>query len=143
MAGNGTDPLIPPLRGTLRAIGSVVLPDPEALDAEGWRRAEAVMESALAPRPSGVKRQFRLFLRLLNLLPLPSTGRTFGKLPVERRADFLARLERSRVQLLRRGLWGVRTLLFMGYYTQGPVRERIGYGADPRGWEARRGEEGP
>jgi len=141
MAAIGTGPVLPPFRGTLRAMGSVVLPHPDALDAEGWRKAEAIIESALAPRPAGVKRQLRLFLRLLNLMPLPSSGRTFEKLSLERRAAFLARLQRSRVQPLRRGLWGVRTLLFMGYYIQDPVREGIGYGADPRGWAARQGED--
>lgn len=143
MATVGPAPVLPPFRGILRAIGSVVLPQPEALDAEGWREAEAIIESALAPRPAGVKRQLRLFLRLLNLMPLPSTGRTFERLSMEKRAAFLARLQRSRVQPLRRGLWGVRTLLFLGYYTQEPVRARIGYRADPRGWDAPRGEERP
>ena len=143
MATAGPAPVLPPFRGILRAIGSVVLPQPEALDAEGWREAEAIIESALAPRPAGVKRQLRLFLRLLNLMPLPSTGRTFERLSTEKRAAFLARLQRSRVQPLRRGLWGVRTLLFMGYYVQDPVREGIGYGADPRGWDAHGGEERP
>ena len=143
MATAGPAPVLPPFRGILRAIGSVVLPQPEALDAEGWREAEAIIESALAPRPAGVKRQLRLFLRLLNLMPLPSTGRTFERLSMEKRAAFLARLQRSRVQPLRRGLWGVRTLLFLGYYVQDPVREGIGYGADLRGWDAQGGEERP
>jgi len=117
-------------------MGSVILPHPQALDAGGWERAEGIMEAALASRPPRVKGQLRLFLRLVNLMPLPSTGRTFEKLPPERRAAFLAGLERSRIALLRRGLWGVRTLLFMGYYTQDAVRERIGYRADPDGWAA-------
>ena len=143
MAATGPDPVLSSLGGTLRAMGSVVLPHPDALDAEGWKQAEAIIESALAPRPSGVKRQLRLFLRLLNLMPLPSSGRTFEKLSLEKRAAFLARLQRSRLKPLRRGLWGVRTLLFMGYYTQAPVRGRIGYAADPRGWAAHAGEDLP
>jgi len=124
-------------------MGSVILPHHRALDADGWEKAEAIIESALAPRPSSVKRQLRLFLSLLNLLPLFSRGRTFTKLPPERRAAFLAGLERSRIALLRRGLWGVRTLLFMGYYTQDAVRERIGYRADPDGWAAQTREHRP
>jgi hypothetical protein len=118
-------------------MGSVVLPGPDVLDEEGWRRAEAIMEHALAPRPAKVKRQLRLFLRLVDLLPLFTTGRTFQRLSPPRRAAFLRGLERSRVALLRRGLWGVRTLLFMGYYTQFSVREGIGYRARSGGWKAR------
>jgi hypothetical protein len=121
-------------------MGAVVLPAPEALDEEGWRRALAIIEHALATRPAGVKRQIRLFLRLVNLLPLLTTGRTFQHLPPERRVGFLDRLQRSRLLPVRRGVWGIRTLLFMGYYLQDPVRERIGYRARPGGWLAREGE---
>jgi len=140
MGGSRPEPVFSTLTGPLRAIGSVVLPGPDALDEEGWRRAEAIMEHAVAPRPASVKRQLRLFLRLVNLLPLFRTGRTLSRLPPARRAAFLRRLERSKLTLLRRGLWGVRTLLFMGYYTQESVRKRIGYRASPGGWSSR--EEG-
>ena len=92
------------------------------------------MEHALAPRPEGVKKQLQLFLRLVNVLPLVTTGRTLAKLPLKRRAAFLQRLQRSPLLPVRRGLWGVRTLIFMGYYTQDDVRREIGYRADPWGW---------
>ena len=117
-----------------------MLPGPNALDRAGWEEAEAIMEAALAPRPSSVKKQLRLFLHLLNVLPLLTTGRTLRRLPEERRARFLAGLQRSRLAPLRRGLWGVRTLLFMGYYNQDAVRNEIGYRAGPEGWAARSGE---
>lgn len=137
-------PVLTSVIGPLRAIGSVVLPGDEALDEEGWREAQRIIEDALATRPAGVKRQIRLFLRLVNVLPFFTTGRTFQRLSLERRAAFLERLQRSRLLLIRRGVWGVRTLLFMGYYLQEPVRKRIGYRADPQGWMARRdpGKEG-
>ena len=133
--------VLPGVRGPLRAIGSAVLPRPDALDEEGWRRAEAVMEHALAPRPEEVKRQLRLFLRVVNLLPLLTSGRTLVGLAPSRRRAFLQSVERSSIKLLRRGLWGVRTLIFMGYYTQKSVREGIGYRARPGGWEVREGKE--
>jgi hypothetical protein len=129
-----------PVRRPFRALGNVVLPRPDALSEEGWERAEAVIESALAQRPAGVKRQIRLFLRVVNLLPVATTGRTLVGLPPDGRAKFLERLERSRFMLLRRGLWGVRTLAFMGYYTQEPVRQAIGYRASPEGWDLREPE---
>ncbi len=141
MNGPGSEPVLSSLQAPLRAIGSVVLPSPEALDGEGWLEAEAIMERALASKPSGIKRQIRLFLRLVNFLPVLTTGRTLVKMPVERRAAFLQRLHRSPLMPLRRGLWGIRTLLFMGYYNQETVRRRIGYGADPWGWTAHFGDE--
>lgn len=117
-----------------------MLPSPHALDEKGWEEAESIIERALAPRPAGVKRQIRLFLRVVNLLPVLSTGRTLTRLPVEKRAAFLATLHRSPLKPLRRGFWGIRTLLFMGYYNQDRIRREIGYAADPRGWSARDGD---
>jgi hypothetical protein len=143
MMGTDVDPILSSHRPTLRAMAEVILPGPEALDEAGWRRTEAIMEGALGPRPSSVKRQLQLFLRLLNLFPLVTTGRTLRGLPPERRTAFLESLQRSRLAPLRRGLWGVRTLLFMGYYNQDSVRQEIGYRAHPRGWAARDEEEGP
>lgn len=136
MAEPMVEPVLSSHRPVLRSIGQVMLPAPDALDEEGWRTAEAIMEDALAARPPSVKRQLRLFLRLLNLLPLFTTGRTLVKNPPKRRAAFLGRIQRSRLMPLRQGLWGVRTLIFMGYYNQDCIRAGIGYGADPRGWEA-------
>ena len=139
MAGTTGKPVLSSLQGPLRAIGSVVLPSAEALDERGWPQAEAIIEKALASKPSGMKRQIRLFLRLVNILPVLSKGRTLTMLPMDRREAFLQSLHRSRLMPLRRGLWGIRTLLFMGYYNQDPVRQGIGYGADRRGWAARAG----
>jgi len=135
-------PVLTSLSGPLRAIGAIVLPVQGGLDEDGWCRARDIIEHALAARPPGVKRQIRLFLRLVNLLPLLTTGRTLQRLSLERRAAFLGRLQRSRLLPVRRGVWGIRTLLFMGYYLQDPVRERIGYRARPGGW-MERGPGGP
>jgi hypothetical protein len=54
------------------------------------------------------------------------------------RQRMLAALEDSRSPLLRRGFWGLRTLILMGYYGRPGAAAEIGYAADPRGWEARR-----
>lgn len=143
MSPVGPSPVLAPFRGTLRAMAEVILPGPEALDEERWLRTEAIMEGALASRPAGVRSQLRTFLRLLNLLPLATTGHTLRGLPTGRRTAYLESVQRSRLALLRRGLWGVRTLLFMGYYNQDTVRLEIGYRAHPGGWEARRREEAP
>jgi hypothetical protein len=143
MGDSGKAPVLTSLEATLEAIGSVVLPTPEALDPDGWRRAREIIEEALAPKPSKIKRQLRLFLRVVNVLPLPTTGRTLRGLSVPRRTAFLEGLHRSRIQLLRKGLWGVRTLIFMGYYNQPSVRKAIGYAADPKGWESLGSVAGP
>ncbi len=141
MDGPGSESVLSSLQEPLRAIGSVVLPSPEALDEDGWKEAEAIIERALAEKPAAVKLQLRLFLRAVNSLPLVTTGRTLANLPLEKRRAFLERIHRSPLLPLRRGLWGVRTLLFMGYYNQDRIRKEIGYDADPWGWTAHHGDE--
>ena len=141
MDGPGSESVLSSLQEPLRAIGGVVLPSLPALDEDGWAEAEKIIEGALASKPPGIRRQIRLFLRLVNILPVFSTGRTLVRLPQDRRAAFLRRLHRSPLMPLRRGMWGIRTLLFLGYYNQDRVRKEIGYRADPWGWTAHFGEE--
>jgi hypothetical protein len=109
----------------------------ESLNEEAWRRAEAIIEEALAGRAPAMRRQLRLFLRAANWLAVVRTGRTLTSLGPERRSSVCATLERFPALLIRRGFWGVRTLALMGYYGLPEVRESIGYRAHPDGWEAR------
>jgi hypothetical protein len=131
-----TPEVLGPVQAAFRAMGESILPPDAPLEDQDWIAIERIVEHALAGRPPGVRRQVRLFLRIANLLPLLSTGTKLNRLSPAKRAAFLDGLQRSRIALLRRGLWGIRTLLFMGYYTQDRVRDRIGYGASAAGWGA-------
>ena len=110
----------------------------QTLDDAQWQRVGAVVERALAPRPASVRRQLALFLRMLNGLALVRTGRPLSKLAEPKRTRFLSSVEHSRILLLRRGFWGLRTLILMGYYTQPAAKAEIGYRATAAGWQGRR-----
>lgn len=122
------------MRTTFRALVIAIVPEAHALGAREWDELEGIVEAALAKRPPALRRQLLLFIRLLNLLPAARWGRTFERLDGVQRARFLAALERSRVFLLRRGFWGIRTLAFMGYYARPGAYRDIGYDARLRGW---------
>ena len=122
----------------LRAAAEALLPATARLDDAGWERLERTIAMALAQRPARVQRQFRLFLRVLDLSTLQRHRRRFHRLPIEARTAALQRLERAPRLLLRRGLWGLRTLVFMGFYTQPDQTAAIGYHANVRGWQATR-----
>jgi hypothetical protein len=126
-----------PVRAPFRALAEGLLPETRDLDPPGWQRAEEIIEGALADRPASVRRQIRLFIRVASLLPIARYGRPLASLSLERRTRFLQGLQNAPVLMLRRGVWGLRTLVFMGYYAQEPVREAIGYRARPEGWAAR------
>ena len=131
----------PPLSGqrdTFRAVAMSVVPEAAALDAVQWEEAEWIVARAIAARPARVQRQLTLLLRCLEWIPLFRYGHRLSRLDPARRAEFLDSLQTSRLLLVRRGVWGLRTLALMGYYGRPAALAAIGYRADPRGWEARR-----
>ncbi len=130
--------MLPSVRPILRAIGATVVPEADRLDEAEWAALERIVADALAVRPRAVRRQLLLFVRLVQWLPLVRYGRRFTQLDAAGRTHFLETLQNSAILLLRRGCWGVRTLLLMGYYGRPEAARAIGYAADPRGWEVRR-----
>ena len=121
-----------------RVVATCVVPEAGGLDAAQWDEMAAIVARAIAARPRALQRQLALFFTLLEWLPLLRYGRRLSRLDAGRRARVLDRLQRAPVLLLRRGFWGVRTLILMGYYGRPAAAAAIGYRADPRGWEARR-----
>lgn len=103
-----------------------------------WRELTRTVESALARRPPSTRRQVALLIRLLDLAPLARHFRRLRSLDLPTRTAFLARLQDSDRRIVRRGVWGLRTLVFLGYYTRPDVYARIGYEARAEGWEAHR-----
>jgi hypothetical protein len=130
--------VLPPVRPQFRALAQSFVPEAAALGERGWAEAEAIVEQFLATRPAAVRRQLALLIRLLDFLSLVRYGRRIASLDAGRRLPFLESLQNAPILLLRRGIWGVRTLAFMGYYARPEAAALIGYRADARGWEARR-----
>ena len=126
-----------PVRRQFRRLATAIVPESARLDEEDWVRSEKIVDRALSARPPAMVRQLRIFIRLISVISFFRFGRTFAGLDADRRRRLLHGLENSRVLLLRRGFWGLRTLVYMGYYGLPEVRDSIGYRAHPRGWSAR------
>lgn len=122
-----------------RAFAQAVAPETAQLDEKGWADVEATIERMLQSRPAKMQRQIVLLLRVLDRLPLIRYGRRLSSLDAARRHSFLESLERSPVLLVRRGVWGLRTLVFMGFYTRAETMQAVGYRATVMGWKARTG----
>ena len=114
-----------------------MVPETTALGTDGWASLERIVTTAIAARPPRMRRQLVLFMHAIEWLPLFRYGRPFSRLNPHRRRRFLESLQDSPVLLIRRGFWGLRTLILMGYYTQAGTIAAIGYRADPRGWTIR------
>jgi len=115
---------------------TTIVPDSASLDDQGWRELDLVVEALLQARPASLKRQLRLFLRLVQWLPLLRYGRPFTSLDQPRRTRVLAHLQNDRIQKVRVGFWGLRTIVLAGYYGRPAAARAIGYAASPQGWEA-------
>ena len=126
------------VRSIFRAVVATVVPEADQLDESGWRELEALVEAALRDRPPALRHQLQLFLRGIQWLGVFRYGRSFTSLDAARRAGVLSYLQDHRVELVRCGFWGLRTLAFLGFYGRAEAVRAIGYAPDPRGWEATR-----
>jgi len=127
-----------PVREVFRAVVSTVVPEADQLDEQGWQELEQVVEATLQDRPPAMLRQLQLFLLAIQWLPVFRYGHGFTSLSAEERKQVLSRLQDHRIELIRCGFWGVRTLAFLGFYGRADALRAIGYAADPRGWEVSR-----
>lgn len=132
------EPLLAPVRPAFRALAGTIVPAAASLDEGQWEELEAIVEDYLSRRPQQLRRQLRLFVRALQVMPLALYWRPFTGLDAEQRTRFLSCVEDSRVLLIRRGFWGLRTMVYLGYYSRSAAPAEIGYRAHVRGWEARR-----
>lgn len=121
---------------TFRAVAETVVPDAQQLEEGEWRELRRIVEAALDARSAALGPQLRAFVRLLRWLPVLRYGRTFPHLPPPARARVLEWVQDAPLLVLRRGFWGLRTLVLMGYYCRAASAAQIGYAPDMRGWEA-------
>ena len=125
-------------RPELHALAVGFVPEIAFATAAEWSALEAAVEHAVSNRPSGLRRQLRLLIGTIDWTARLRYGRGLVRLSPAERDQLLARLSVSRIALLRRGIWGLRTLIMLGWYTQPDVAAGLGYRARAEGWSARR-----
>ena len=133
-----TASILHPVRATFRAVAVTVVPETASLSPDAWLELEGVVMGATGSRPVALQRQLVSFIRLIEWLPVARFGSRFSRLGAERRVHVLSKLQNAPLLLIRRGFWGLRTLVYMGYYTRPDIQAGLGYRADARGWSARR-----
>ena len=129
-------PVLSPVRPVFRAVAATVVPEAQQLDEPSWRELEELVDEALRDRPLALCRQLRFFLRAIQWLPVFRYGQTFTSLSGAQRLRILTYVQDHPVEHVRCGFWGLRALVFLGYYGRPGGVKAIGYCADPRGWEA-------
>lgn len=126
----------------MRALLEVFVPAATELDAAGLEGALIRSDELVADRDAALRRQLVLALSVLRMLAVLRHGRGLTFLERARRQAFLEKLQESRVLKLRLAVWGLRTLLFAGYYGDPARQPELGYRPSPDGWDARNTEAG-
>ena len=111
----------------LRQFAARIVPESAGLDAGELAAFRAIVELALGARPEAVRRQFGMLLKILRWAPLVRYGAPFERLAPERRDAVLRWFEGAPVLVLRKGIWGLKTLIYMGYYGRPEAGAGIGY----------------
>ena len=132
-------PVMPPrLRNALRPLAITFVPEIAGATAAEWSELERRVTQALVTRPSAMRRQLGLFVRVLEAASRIRYRTGLAALDPGRRTALLETFAGSPLLLFRRGVWGLRTLIMLGWYTQPSVVTALGYRASPAGWGARR-----
>ena len=109
------------------AAACIVPPEPDSPGADD-PRCIAVAEAAIALRPAADQRLLRVFLRVLEWLPLLRYGRRFSRLRNDRRSAVLHWLARTRLSgKLRAGMFGLKNFALLGYYGSEVAFAELGY----------------
>jgi hypothetical protein len=111
----------------LQILAARIVPESAELDAAGAARFFGIIDDALQNRGPAVRRQFGVFLGLLRWAPLFRYGAPFEKLRPERQDAVLRWFEDCPAGLPRKGFWGLKTMVFMGYYGQPETNGLVGY----------------
>jgi hypothetical protein len=125
-------------RPELHALAIAFVPAIATATAAEWSALEAAIEHAVSTRHPALRRQLALLLRAIAWLARLRYGRVLERLSPAELDRLLTSLSISRIALLRRGIWGLRTLIMLGWYTQPGVAASLGYRASAEGWGAQR-----
>ena len=113
--------------GLFLTIAERIAPGIDDLDVSGRAEFLHLIDNAFAPREPGVRRQFQLFLFLLRWLPFLRFGAPLDRLAEQKQIRVLRWFEGKAFVLLRKGFWGLKTLVYLGYYGQAAVSRKMHY----------------
>lgn len=104
-----------------------IVPESAAATPDVRRGLVAIIDGMLERQPRSQQLQFKLLLFALRWMTVPFTLHRLEKLPAGWQDFLLRRLEGAPLTILRVGIWGLKTLVFMGYYGQQGVIAQIHY----------------
>ena len=126
-------------RAFLAALSQALVPETLTLAPERRARFFEIIDSMLATRPASMRLLIGIFLVFLRWAPLLRFGGRLDRLEPARQRQALRWFEDSPLAAIRTGFWGVKTLVFAGYYAQPEIAAQNGYRPSFSGNEKLRG----
>jgi hypothetical protein len=111
----------------LRQLAVRIVPESARLDDAQLKAFRDIVAQALGARPEGVRRQFGVLLKVLRWAPALRYGAPFERLSPEHQDAALHWFENAPVAALRKGFWGLKAMVFMGYYGRPEAARSVGY----------------
>lgn len=113
---------------TFRAIAECIVPSEADLAGASGSAALMLADAAIADRPVQDQKLIRLFLVIIEWLPLFRFGRRFSKLSRTKQMRVLEFFESNRfVPKFRAGFFGVKTFALLGFYGLGETFAELEY----------------
>lgn len=113
-----------------------IIPESVTMIRKQWEQFQQLINGALKEYPKSLQYRLSLFLLLIRYLPILRYGRVFDQINPDQQTDFLLWLQDNRIEFLRKGFWGIRTLIMLGFYGQSEIVSEIGYQPNKLGWGA-------
>lgn len=114
-------------RATIWVLARRVVPESASMTPGDRDAMLELVDQALAARSPAMRRQFGLFLQVLRWGPVLRYLRPMDRLGARQQDAVLRGFQEAPVQLVRSGFWGVRALIFIGYYGRADVGPSIAY----------------
>lgn len=105
-------------RRTLIRLANCIVPETAKASTASIDAMVDAVDGQLQPRPRLQQIAFKLLLLGLSWMAL---------LPAGWQASLLRLLEGFPIRLVRVGIWGLKTLIYLGYYGQQSIQQRINY----------------
>lgn len=119
----------------LLSIARRIVPDLASFNPKEESDFLTEVEQSLAVRAKSMRKQFALFLFVIRWIPLLRWGKTFDRLPAEKQDSILKWLQNSSPSLIRKGFWGLKVLVYLGFYGNPDRWSSLGYAPSFRGNE--------
>ena len=110
-----------------------IVPPSGEMDAAAKQRFLGIIREALESRPAKVQRQVGLFLGLMRWLPVLRYGAPLDSLPSQHQDAALRWFLDCPIALFRKGFWGMKALILMGFYGRAEIHSSLGYRPSKQG----------